>query len=679
MPGKVVLISTLGWFSVLAAVPQQSNPPTEIVVEPSALTLEVGQKATLTAVVKDADGQTLDLPVVFFSRARRSVGVNASGHVEAYRPGDYVVVALVPKDPGDAPRRAEAVVQTEIKVTIPNPPIASVKFKNVPSRFYAGTTVPLHVEIIDQAGFKRPAEQPQYQVSSSEIAQINRFGHLSLLQPGRVEVEVVVESARDTLAVDAQPTPVASFQLKAGADEARTGDVIQFQVVARDKAGGEVVDLPVQYSVSGKTEASIIGAGATAQITDDGRFVAERSGIYTVVAVAGFHSDRYTVEIKPRNVGRKVEVVGHGAVRDRHTSDFWVWEGTDGKDYAVTGTWGADGHAYIWDVTDPQHMSLVDVVRVDARTVNDVKVSEDGRIAVISREGASSRKNGFVVLDVSDVQSGVKILSSYSDQLTGGVHNVFVYQDHVYALSAGRRYDIISIKDPRNPQRVGRFELDEPGHGIHDVWVEDGIAYSSNWAHGIVAVDIGGKHGGSPSDPVKLGSYAYPSGWNHAAFPYRSKSTGKFYVFGGDEAFPYESVTESTGVPQRAAGWIHVVEWDQWEHPREVARYQVPESGSHNFWIEDDILYIGYYNGGLRVVDVSGELLGDLYKQGREIAFWMPYDAEGFTRNAPFSWGAQPHKGNIFLSDYNSGLWCVRLGEPEELKRRGRWRFGEIH
>ena len=89
-----------------------------------------------------------------------------------------------------------------------------------------------------------------------------------------------------------------------------------------------------------------------------------------------------------------------------------MWEGLDGKDYAITGTWGADGHAYIWDVTSPHSMSIVDMVRVDARTVNDVKVSEDGRIAAISREGASNRKNGFVLLDVSSPSKGVRILSS---------------------------------------------------------------------------------------------------------------------------------------------------------------------------------------------------------------------------------------------------------------------------
>ena len=35
------------------------------------------------------------------------------------------------------------------------------------------------------------------------------------------------------------------------------------------------------------------------------------------------------------------------------------------------------------------------------------------------------------------------------------------------------------------------------------------------------------------------------------------------------------------------------------------ARYEVPEAGTHNLWAENDVLYIAYYNGGLRVVDAS--------------------------------------------------------------------------
>ena len=78
------------------------------------------------------------------------------------------------------------------------------------------------------------------------------------------------------------------------------------------------------------------------------------------------------------------------------------------------------------------------------------------------------------------------------------------------------------------------------------------------------------------------------------------------------------------------------------------------------------MLYIGYYNGGLRVVDISGDLVGDLYRQGREIAWFMPYDKDSIVKNAPMVWGAQPYKGLVYLADHNSGLWAVRLTSGDE-------------
>ena len=385
----------------------------------------------------------------------------------------------------------------------------------------------------------------------------------------------------------------------------------------------------------------------------------------------------------------ELKLVGHGPVLDVFTSDLWVWEGIDGRDYAVTGTWGANGDAFFWDVTDPENMKAIDTVRVDARTVNDVKVSEDGRICVISREGASNRKNGFVILDVSN-PADVKILSAFDQELTGGVHNVFIYENHVYAVNNSVRYDVINIEDPKKPYRVSRFELGTPGHGVHDVWIEDGIAYSSNWQDGLQLVDIGGFNtnyplkdlgetlnpevrkmamaGGSPSNPVQFAGYEYPSGWNHAAFPYFNQKTGKFYVLAGDEAFPYGLGNVWKKEPAIAAGWIHFVDFTDLANPYEVANYMVPEAGSHNLWVEGDTLYAAFYNGGVRVVDISGELLGDLYRQGREIAWYLPMHRDASIPNAPMVWGPQPYKGSIFFSDMNSGLWAVKLVPKQERK-----------
>ena len=72
------------------------------------------------------------------------------------------------------------------------------------------------------------------------------------------------------------------------------------------------------------------------------------------------------------------------------------------------------------------------------------------------------------------------------------------------------------------------------------------------------------------------------------------------------------------------------------------------------------------YNGGLRIVDISGDLLGDLYRQGREIAFFMTGHPEGHIPNSPNVWGTIPYKGYIFFSDMYSGLYCVRLVEKDD-------------
>src|SRR5690606_31764984 len=113
-------------------------------------------------------------------------------------------------------------------------------------------------------------------------------------------------------------------------------------------------------------------------------------------ASAGPLTATRTFHVRPRDVVRRVEVLGHGRVSDHYTSDFWPWEGVDGRDYALTGSRQGMSHAYVWDITDPANIIKTDSIMVDARSVNDVKISPDGRYGIITREGASNRRNGVV-------------------------------------------------------------------------------------------------------------------------------------------------------------------------------------------------------------------------------------------------------------------------------------------
>lgn len=638
-------------------IPTLVHAQKEIVINPAEVVMEVGEKKQLEVYVTE-NGKKIDTDVRLFSRERRSLFVDSTMTATAYKPGVFNVIAI-----------AEG-LRTNFEIRVNYPAIAEIKIESIPNRIYAGTPVQLKYTVIDKAGLTRDDVKVNFSSRDNNIANVSSFGVINTYQAGRVRITASAEDIENTINLNVVENPIKRIELTADGDQARTGDVFHFEAKAVDANGNVVPDAPITYSFSGISSNS--SQEASGLIQQDGRFVANQAGSYTITASAGVAASSKTVMIDARDVAREIEMVGQGSVSDKHTSDLWVWEGVDGRDYAVTGTWGADGKAYFWDVTDPGSIDLIDSVQVDARTVNDVKISQDGTICVISREGASDRKNGLVIIDVKNPRDA-KIISRFDENMTGGVHNVFIYENHIYALSGGQKYYIINIDDPTNPYAVSKFELDTPGHSIHDVWVEDGIAYSSNWSDGIQLVDVGnGIAGGSPSNPVQFSSYAYPNGANHAAFPYKSK-TGKFYVIGGDEIFPYGLDTSEGGV-NMAGGYLHVIDFTDFENPEEVARFEIPYAGSHNYWIEDDILYVAFYNGGVRVVDLSGELMGDLRKQGREIAWIIPNDANGYSPNAPFTWGAQLYKGHIFYSDWNSGLWSAKLApeKPEQTQIQSR-------
>ena len=656
------------------------------IFEPDSLSLNIGETGTVTIKHVDADGNLVKNPFYIYGLPRRtlestprtsdSTGV-AEVTIKVYKPGKLSINAF------SLTQKREDRVTGRMPIEVPFPGLDRIVFSDPVSNVYVGTYINYKTEVFDKANMKRAESKVLLSSSNTDVADLDSYGNLVAKKSGKITLTASVDDIKKTLNIKVIKNPVRKISLTADKDEIRTGDVLHFKAKAMNRSGKAIKDIPITFSYTGRAEYGI-GLPASALINKEGKFVAETPGIFTVIAESGGFSARKTVEVVKRNVRRKAKVVGHGTVANVNTSDLWVWPGVGkhkGKDFAVTGTWSANGEAYFWDITEPEKMHIIDTVTVDARTVNDVKVSENGEVAVITREGASNRKNGFVILDVRD-PFNVKISAEYNEDMTGGVHNVFIYQDHVYALSAGTRYDIINISDPENPFRVGSYELDTPGHSVHDVWVENGIAYSSNWSDGVHIVDVGGipqkeqsrdkssfnpflalAGKGSPGNPVKLGSKSDPNGHNHATFPFVSQSSDRFYMINGDEwakAIP--------GSSERIyQGGFHFVDFTDVNNPVETAIYQVPEVGSHNHWVEGDILYAGYYYGGIRVLDISGELLGDLYAQGREIAFFEGRDPNGKIPNETNVWGVIPYKGLIYFADHYNGLWAVKLVDDQPM------------
>ncbi len=676
-------ICALAAFAVGVSGTLLAKDSGSIEIKPSKLKLKIGETAQLKAVVKDGDGKVVPNAQVLFFGDRLNLDVTPSGFVKAVRSGVHTVKVLSPSrpfegEPDTYTRNFEPGIRGEVDVTVPVPPLTRISIEGLPATVYEGTTIPVRIQGVDKSGATRNDIAPKLRVRGKRVAETDGFGNLTGLKAGQATLIATAEKVKAKFRFTVVPNPVRTIKLKASTKKAKTGDVIHFEAIAKDERGRVVDDVPVSFLLKARPDQSYPesrGNGASAMVLDDGRFVAEQQGLYTVVAMSGDAVAHESVRITRRDVSRKFEFVGQARVSEHRTSDLWVWEGVDGRDYAIIGGWNAGGKAYIYDVTDPANMELVDTVQVDARTVNDVKISEDGRIAIISREGASNRRNGIVIFDVSDPRNAKK-LSVFDDQLTGGVHNLFIYRDYVYVVNNGRRWDVINIENPAKPYRVSRFETDSPARSVHDVWVRDGILYQAGRTDSVILVDVGGGgKGGTPARPVEMQRIEQITDWSHAVWPFKSKSADRFYVVAGDETFypnprlpKNQPFTSDKKLPLRAGGWIHFIEFDESDKPHEIARYEVGDFGVHNYWIdwEQELLYVAYYQGGLRVLDISGELLGDLFAQGREVGRFYSDDPQGHIPNSPMAWGPQPHKGTIFFTDFHSGLWAVRMVSEDD-------------
>src|SRR5207253_11475823 len=130
-------------------------------------------------------------------------------------------------------------------------------------------------------------------------------------------------------------------------------------------------------------------------IESDGGFVAERPGTYIVTATSGDRNAIASVVVTPRNAERELQVVGRAPIKDMQAAEQWIF-----KNYAYVST--ISDKVLVYDISDPANPKLTDTLKVDAHIVNDVSISADGKIGVITREGASNRKNGIIFLDTSD-------------------------------------------------------------------------------------------------------------------------------------------------------------------------------------------------------------------------------------------------------------------------------------
>jgi hypothetical protein len=256
---------------------------------------------------------------------------------------------------------------------------------------YAGSAIPLSATLWLKGQRTAAADAPIHWSSNRvDRAWVAEDGMLVLLTPGRVTLTAryAMLETRTTIEVRAHPAEGISLVSDAGT-LVRTGDTVRCVATVYGPSRQPVMDARVQYGISARG----IPHAAGATIDAEGRLVAQRPGLYTVIATAGSVADKTTILVSPRQTS--YAAAPSPAVRRIEVEDV-DYEPLVGTVFALTATvWTRDGQRRGADVGVTWTSSDPEIALVDEHGV--VAFRKSGRVTISAQAGTERATRKFDV------------------------------------------------------------------------------------------------------------------------------------------------------------------------------------------------------------------------------------------------------------------------------------------
>src|SRR2546422_1482446 len=430
---------------LLSLVLLQQPQIAKVEVQPSGGEVPIGGKMKFTARPLDASGQVVPGAEIGWFVGGDVGDVDSTGEFTGGYQG-YARVTAVGFVRGV---QGSQVFGAALVHVMPEPP-ARIVLDPRPTRLVAGSRLTVSATPFSRHGDRR-TDPVTFTSSNPRVATVTSDGRLRALSAGRATITATSARATEILALQVLPNTIARISVEPPTSNVRTGDVVKLTATARGADGRPIGDVAVDWAL-------IAGPGV-AQIDPSGTFVAELAGDYTLTATIGANGADAVVHGVSGEVGRGIEVRGRVPIT---MSAAEVWIHPSGSCAYLSTI--AD-RVYAIDITDVTHPKIVDSMMTNARIVNDVMTTEDGKYGVFSREGASDRKNGIVVFDASN-PCHPKPVSEYTQTVSGGVHSSYVYKGHAYITDdATGSMRVIDIQDPQHPKEVARWQTEQTEAG----------------------------------------------------------------------------------------------------------------------------------------------------------------------------------------------------------------------
>lgn len=509
-------------------------------------------------------------------------------------------------------------------------------------------------------------QRPTLTSSNTSVATVDTSGRVTSRGAGMAYIVGRVGNARDSSKI-VVTAPAATLDLTPDSLVLSVGQTRSLTPTITNAQGS------VAYTSSNPNIATVDGNGAVTAKAVGNTFV--------VATVGALRDSAKIIVVAALPAPATIPLLGSGNVPERYTAEVAAADG-----WAYTTTWSSrvssagntPGNAVkIWNVSGNTPILTDSLIITGAGTTSDVQISDDRTLLAVSTEGGSPTARGFSLYSRATPGKPTLITRFNSPATTSGVHTL------KFARVNGRHYlllnidppaalVVVDITSPALPVQIGSFPMGNPY--IHDVFFRDGLLFAGLWNDGMSIFDMGGGNkGGSPSNPVLIGNVRTASCGTsgcggsrvHNIWWFHDPKTGsKKYAFIGEEA--------DASLFTNARGDIHVVDVSDMSNPREVAFFRPDSaststgnqpSGTHNFDVDEQsgVLYAAYYNGGVRALDIRGDLgtctatqksadgRCNLRLMAREIGV-------GLTSFPTFIWGVKLDGNFLYASDMPNGI-----------------------
>jgi len=323
---------------------------------------------------------------------------------------------------------------------------------------------------------------------------------------------------------------------------------------------------------------------------------------------------------------------------DNTYNEIWGLAINDSEIAVIGSTMGT----HFINVTDPNNPVEIEAAFVAGGAQGTNLVHRDfhdynGYLYAVADEGQSST---LQIIDLSGLPDTVEVVYDSNDILQRS-HNIFIdsVAARIYACGVRKQgvsgfinVQVIDISDPVNPTILNDY------NGIpyvHDIYVEDNIAYANCGNDGFFTVDF--TDAATPNILGSMTTYTQ-QGYNHSGWLDRD---GEHYYM-ADETWDSD---------------LKVVDVSNFDDMSVISTFNAEQTLTtipHNLIVRCNLLYVSYYYEGVQIFDITDPV--------NPVRTHF-YDTSTRTNMTGYegAWGVYPFlpSGNILVSDMQNGLFVL--------------------